>query len=307
MTVALAVSLALLASLMWAVVGHLNKFLLTKVSKQSSIESIMIFSTLIFGLVMLPASLIYTKFDIAWDWQTVGLVLAAAIIYALANYLYFQSMEVGDTTVVTALYQLVPVFSFGLAVLVFNETFSASQIVGGLIIIISAILISVDTKNLKLSHVSRQVLWQMGLVGLLFAAYYKLISIASADIGYGSTINIFHASFIIIGLVLWLRPRYRQSFVDLVKQNGRIFVSLNIVNEILNALAVILTNYVILFLPIAIVNTLNGFQAAFVLIIGLIGAKFWPKTFDDQNTTTVIFQKTIFILTSIAGLLLLLR
>ena len=57
-------------------------------------------------------------------------------------------------------------------------------------------------------------------------------------------------------------------------------------------------------IPLALANVLNGFQGAFVFILGAIGTKFLPKYFKENMNKKVVIQKVSCIILSIIGLII---
>jgi drug/metabolite transporter (DMT)-like permease len=297
----LAVAAVFIGSLLFAVGNHTDKFLVDKERDGSSLESVMLFSTLVAGPIMLLAMLIYAKFEIAFAPIPAALAVLAAISYTLANYFYFRALEKNDTTVVIAMTQLIPVFTFIISAVFFQEFLTTRQMIGGAIIIASAVAISTNLKDLK-NRQNYQVLGLMLLFSLFYAGFFKLFEVANKTSDYGSASVFFQFGLTLVGVFLWLRRKYRREFIKSIKQNGRVFVGLNVFNEIINAVAAQLDNWAVIFLPLAIVNTLAGFQPVFVLILGLVGAKFWPKIFQDKVSRGELIRKSFCILISLVGL-----
>ena len=71
-------------------------------------------------------------------------VLISAILYILATYFYFKALEKNDASIVVVMFQLIPVFSYMFSLIFFGERLGINEILGGLIIISSAIIISFD-------------------------------------------------------------------------------------------------------------------------------------------------------------------
>ena len=97
---------------------------------------------------------------------------------------------------------------------------------------------------------------------------------------------------------------FRTSFIKAVKNNGKRYFTLNITNEALNLIANLLVNFANVTIPLALANVLNGFQGAFVFILGVLGVKFLPKYFKESLSKKVVFQKVSCIILSIVGLII---
>jgi hypothetical protein len=108
-----------------------------------------------------------------------------------------------------------------------------------------------------------------------------------------------------MGLVLLCLKQFRTPFIKAVKKNGKRYLFLNTTNEFLNLIANLLVNYANIVLPIALVNVLNGFQGAFVFILGILGTIFFPKYIKEDLRKGIVIQKITCIILGIIGLIIL--
>jgi hypothetical protein len=81
-------------------------------------------------------------------------------------------------------------------------------------------------------------------------------------------------------------------------------VSLNVLNEAINLIANLMINFANLTIPLALVNTLSGFQGPFAFIIGAVGVVICPRIFSEELNKKVVIQKTACIILSIVGLVI---
>lgn len=79
---------------------------------------------------------------------------------------------------------------------------------------------------------------------------------------------------------------------------------MNIANEVINLIANLLVNFANVTIPLALANVLNGFQGAFVFILGVIGVKLLPKYFKENMSKKIVIQKISCIILSIIGLII---
>lgn len=80
---------ALAAPFLVTVVNYIDKFLLTKTCKESSREAMMVFSTLIAGLAMLPILLVITNGKTSPSIEVAVMSILSAVIYSLAVFSLF--------------------------------------------------------------------------------------------------------------------------------------------------------------------------------------------------------------------------
>lgn len=297
-----AVVITLLASFIWAATSHIDKYLLCKIDPAtSSIKTLMVISSLVAGGVLAPIWLIINKFQIRINISALSSIIIAVVLYLIATFLYLKALEKNDATNIIVMYQLIPVFSYILAWLIFNETLSLRQIIGGLIIISAAIIISLDF-NSNVKNGKFVALIMMAASSFLCSLYYIFFEFAMQKAEYNIVSFWYQAVLFIIGSILILIKSYRQEFLEMIRRNGKKYLALNVVNESLNLCGVLMTNFANLLIPLALVNILNGFQGGFVFIIGAIGTIFLPKVFSEDLSKKVVFQKVGCIILGIVGM-----
>ena len=299
----LAVAITIFASFLWGITNHIDKYLLNGVDESgSSLKTLLVFSTLIAGIVISPIWLIICNFSVNISNVSLICVFLAATVSVLGIYAYFKALEKNDASIVVVMFQLIPVFSYILALLFLNETLTIHQIIGSIIIILSAILITIDFE--EKNHKSKVLALVLGtLSSFLYATDFFLFDIAIRNSSYNSCAFWFQIGFLILGVFLICIKSVRTTFFKAIKNNGKKYFSLNTINEAINTIASLLAHYANLVLPVALVNVLNGFQGAFVFILGAIGVKLFPKYFTENLNKKVIFQKVGCIILSLIGLI----
>lgn len=296
------VIITIFASFLWAITNHIDKFMINGIDESgSNYKTIVIFSTLIAGLVFTPAWLIISKFSVSISILSLVCVLLASVVYILATYLYFIALNENDASIVVVMFQLIPVFSYILAYIFFKETLTMWQIIGSIIIILSAVLISFNFEE-KNDKSKFKALLLMTLSSLFYAVYFILFDNAIRNSSYNSCAFWYQIGFLLIGLFLICIKSFRTTFIKAIKSNGKKYFSFNAVNEILNLIANLLVNFANVTIPIAMANILNGFQGAFVFILGAIGIKVLPKYFKEDLSKKIVVQKVSCIVLSIVGL-----
>ena len=297
-----AVIITIFASFLWAISNHIDKFMITGIDENGcNYKTLVVFSTLIAGLVFTPAWLIISRFSVSISTLSLVSILLASVVYVLATWFYFIALNKNDASIVVVMFQLIPVFSYILAYIFFRETLTKWQIIGSIIIILSAVLISFDFEE-KNNKSKFKALLLMTLSSLFYAVYFILFDIAIRDSSYNSCAFWYQIGFLLIGLVLICIKSFRTTFIKAIKTNGKKYFSFNAVNEILNLIANLLVNFANVTIPIAMANILNGFQGAFVFILGAIGVKVLPKYFKEDISKKIVVQKVSCIALSIVGL-----
>ena len=300
----IAIILTIFASFLWGITNHIDKFMISGIDESgSSIKTLLVFSTLVAGIVLSPIWLVVNKFSVDISSISLICVLLSSFIYILATFFYFKALERNDASIVTVMFQLIPVFSYILGLIFFKENLALQQIIGSIVIILSAILISFDfeEKNNKSKWLA---LILMTLSSLFYATYFFLFDIGIRNSSYNSCAFWFQIGFLILGIILICIRSFRTTFIKAIKNNGKKYFSLNITNEVINLIANLLVNFANVTIPLALANVLNGFQGAFVFILGVIGVKLLPKYFKENMSKKIVIQKISCIILSIIGLVI---
>lgn len=298
-----AVIITLLASFLWAITNHIDKYMLCNIDNSTSnVKTLLLFSSLVAGFVLSPIWLFISKFQIQISVLSLIFIFIASFLYILATYFYFKALEKNDASIVVVMFQLIPVFSYIFSLLFFGETLNTNEIIGALIIISSAIIVSFDFG--RSSNKNKFIaLILMTLSSLLYSLYFICFDFAMRHGAYNSIAFWYQIGLLLVGIVLISIKSFRLSFIKMIKNNGKKFISLNITNEVLNLIANLMVNFANLTLPLALANTLNGFQGAFCFIIGIIGVTIFPKIFREDLNKKIVFQKIISIILGIIGLI----
>ncbi len=298
-----AVIISICASFLWGITAHIDKFMINGIDEDgSNIKTLFVFSTLIAGLVFSPIWLIISKFSVSISAISLIAILLSTLTYLLATYFYFKALDKNDASIVSVMFQMIPVFSYVLALIFFKENLTIQQIIGSIIIILSAIIISFDFEK-KNNKSKFKAFLLMILSSLFYAIYFILFDVAIRHSSYNSCAFWYQIGFLIMGIILMCIKSYRITFIKAIKNNGKTYFSLNVTNEVLNLIANLLVNFANLTIPIALANVLNGFQGIFVFLLGIVGVKFLPKYFKENLNKKVIFQKVSCIVLSVIGLI----
>jgi len=140
--------IALLPPIFWSITNHIDKYLLSKYFKGGAIGSVIIFSAAI-SLLLLPIIIIIHPAVLQTFNLSYLLIALNGTFYLLATLPYFYALEKDDASLTVPLFQMIPVFSFVLGYIFLKETLNTTQIVGGLVILVSSIFISLNISDIK--------------------------------------------------------------------------------------------------------------------------------------------------------------
>jgi len=250
-------------------------------------------------------------------WPELFIDLSAGLIFMATLVFWYKALHQSEATrVVPIVGALIPIFSFLLSAIFLGESLSERQLLAFIILIIGGILISI--KNTRFYEVKAVVDRMKNIYGhtfggvhaelqstrrlfinsiisaFFFAAYYVLIKyIYTTQPFIGSFVWSRFGSFIGAMLILTV-PAWRRlisgSKKQTAKTNNVIFF---LFVRALAAGAFILLNYAISLGNVALINSLQGVQYIFLIVIVLFLSSKFPKILKEELGGGVLMQKII--------------
>ncbi|MDD3475071.1 MAG: EamA family transporter [Candidatus Dojkabacteria bacterium] len=295
--------LTIVATLFWSIGNYIDKYFVSKLFKGSSIGALMIYSSLVIGILVLPIFYILTKGNIYLPEISILFLWLSALAYFVANYYYFLALSKTETTIAIAVFQLLPVFSYMLGLIFLEESLTLNQIIGSLVVIMSSIFISIDFKDTDKKGQLKNF-FIMFLSTFFYALSFFLFKFVTIDASFYLTAFWEYVGYIVFGLILLVFfPKARRHFVTTIRENGTKIVGLNILNEIINIIPKILMNYATLLAPLALVWSVNGVQPMFVFILGILLTLYMPKYFNEDISQKRLLKNSIWVIVGISGIL----
>ncbi len=134
--------LAFSAPVLWAVSTHIDKYLVERFFKNSSVGVLLIFTALT-GIVPLPFIALLQPGVFAIAHVAMAVIAFAGVLYMSAMYFYLGALQHEEASVVSPLFQAAPLFAYGLAYFLLGERLTPIQLLGGGLIVASALTVSV--------------------------------------------------------------------------------------------------------------------------------------------------------------------
>jgi len=300
-----------------------DKFLLSKKVHSSIIYAFFVGIWSIFNFAILPLD--------PWvpSSRELGMDLLAGLLFLATLIFWYKALHQSEATrVVPIVGALVPIFSFFFSFIFLGETLSERQLLAFLILIHGGILISVKQTKFYLFrqvaermrnlfgntlggiHASyrptQRLILNSTVSALFFAAYYVMIKyIYMTQPFIGGFVWSRLGSFFGVIMMLFV-PRWRVMIVEHRKSGGgtgNIFFFLSV--RLLAALAFIILNWAISLGNVALINSLQGVQYLFLILIVLFLSSRYPKILQEELGGGVILQKAIGTTLVITGLYML--
>jgi len=293
--------IGLLPPALWSITNHLDKYLISKYFKGGGVGALMVFSSLI-GLLLLPFIIIFHPEVLSVNPVNASLIAINGFLYILAVLPYFYALGKDEASIAVPLFQLIPVFSYVLAYFVLGETLQNNQLIGGTLIVLGAIGISLELNDGKKIKLKTDVFWLMMLSSVLFALNFLFFKYFALQETFWTTSFWEYVGFAVFAVILmvFVKP-YRKEFISVMKQNSLPVLGLNGFNEVVNIIAKASFNFASLLAPITTIWIVNGFQPFFVLGYGVLLTIFFPHISKENISRKHLTQKLIAILIMLVG------
>jgi uncharacterized membrane protein len=290
--------LAGIAAFLWSLVNIIDKALIERFCKIEGTGALLILSAL-FPAVLLPISYFFAEQSIIVSFHDVAILIFSGFLVVAWIALYFNALLDDDVSVVMPMMQLVPVFAFIFGYLLLNELPSGAMLLAGLVIVIGSLVLSIEQTT---GTIKKRLLVSMIAVSAIIALMNTLFKFVTVAENFWVSVFWHTLGIVIVGVVLYLfHSSYRCQFHQFIKSNWGIGLSLNAVNESLTLGGDLLFAYAILLAPLALVQTMEGYQPLFVFLMGLIITKISPNILNENVTKPIIIQKGIGIALVIVG------
>lgn len=293
--------IALLGPLLWSISNHIDKFLLGKHFKGVGKEALILYSTL-FGLVVLPIAYFFDSNVLSIKFTGALVLIFAGCLNALTIYLYLYALENDEASIVVPFFQMIPVFAFILGFFILGEVLSVSQMVGSLVVILGAGVLSLEIGELQKIKFRKKIVLIMFGSSLSFAIYETLFKAIAVDSGFWVSTFWQYVGLFVFGSVLFLsKQKYRNDFLYLIKKHNWKFFFINVINESLTIVGNSFYNFALLLAPIALIMTTNGYQPILVFVEGIILTLFFPKISKENVSLKHLAHKILAILIVFMG------
>ena len=289
--------IAIWAPLLWAFSNHIDKYLITKYGMNIGISGIITFSSLCSIFIVILSFLINQNI-FSLPFVSILKLFTSGILYSFAVLFYIKALSKDEASIVTPIFQLVPVIAFILGYIFLGEFLNTNQIIGGLIVIVGAVLISIDLSSFKFN---KKVFLTMLFSSFLFATYQLFFKNGAGDEFW---VAIFWQSIgsFTVGLLFLTLKNYRKNFLLIIKNNSYELIQLSLLVEIVTMGGNLLIEKAVLLAPaIALVLLVESFQSVFVFVLGVIFTITISSFSKESLDKKTIIKKVVSILIILIG------
>lgn len=274
--------IALLGPLAWSISNHLDKYLLSKHLHGTSKEALALYSTLV-GILVLPiACLLEAKiFDV--NFSQILILIFSGVFSSIGIYLYLCALENEEASLVVPFFQAIPVLGLIFGYVILGELLSITQLTGCAIVILGAIILSLEITEIKRVTFKRKMFLLMLSSAFYYAAYEALFKFGAGNANFWIATFWQYFGLFIFGLIIFVSSsKYREDFTLLLRRHNWKLFSINITNEGLTILGNTAYNFALLLAPLGLVMTTTSYQPVFVFIEGVLLTIFFPHITEEK-------------------------
>lgn len=293
--------IALGAPFLWAFVNIVDKYLVEKYSTgHHDSGGLIIFSSLI-GILIAGGIAIFTNNIFGIPVSDKLLLILCGFLTIIWFILYLYALEIEEISAIAPWFVIVPVFGYIFGYLFLGETLTIQQIIGSVIVLLGVFLISIDFTGEKRKIKIKPALYMLcaSIMIAISGVIFKYVTVGG-DFWVSSFWEYLGMGTIGILIFLFI-PKIRKEFIHMNKKGGFKIFTLNMGSEFTSTIASLLTNFALLLAPVTMVYLIGSFQPAILLLLTILGTKFFPKIISENLHHKILIPKTIAIIAILVG------
>lgn len=299
---------ALGAPILWALVNVTDQYLVkTSDKKNHPVGSLVIFSSLI-GIFVAIFIYVFTHGSISISGKGELILILTGVINAVCIILYLTALSIEDLTTVYPWILTIPFFSYLFGYIFLGENLSSIQIIGGSIICLGGLIISLEQEQLYLGKIKFRKLTTLYMLttAILAALGSILFKFVAEDTSFWASSFWEYTGLAITGVMIFIFiKRFRLGFFSMLKKGGKKIFALNATSELFTVIGNLLFRFATLLAPVALVSLVEPIQSVLVFIFALFGTIFFPKIIKEDISKRVLLHKLTAILIMFLGSFLL--
>jgi len=267
----------------------LDKYLVERFFKASDVAIMVLFTALVVVLA-LPIIWYFEPTVLNPGFGSIALIVLAGILYMTGMLFYLRALQSEEASVVAPFFQTGPLFGYVLAYLVLGETLSPRQMLGGVLIIVGALFVSIRLgQSMKMFKTRLAIL--MVACGFIMALSSLIFKVFALKVEFWTTTFWMFVGEGIFGVALLMIPSYRRQFIALLRTNTAALLSINASNELINLGGGLGNRYALLFAPLSIVQAIGSTTTLFVFAFGIVLSVFLPGLGREDLSGRELAQK----------------
>lgn len=279
------VFLSLLAPLFWALSNFIDKYILEKHTK--NLFDYMFFSTITSWLFFIVITLFIGIPEINW-YFLIPISTGVMLIYSYG--FYGKALEQSETSSLVLLFSLIPLITVFLAFIFLGQTLSLREIVGSMIVLFGAVVVSFE----KSKGVVTKGLGMILIAIIIWSAVNILVAYGLTKMSFWDYFILENLGSALAGVVLLVIPSMRQQVIEGIKTAGiqKYFWffwnnSLDFLGQMSIKKALSLTS------AVGLVAVITQVQSFYAILIGVLLTLLVPQIMKEDITVPTLLKKSI--------------
>lgn len=286
---------------LWALSTHVDKYLVERYFKRSSVAVLLVFTALI-GLLVLPVVGLLDRAALAPGLRPALAVSCSGLLYMTGMYFYLKALQQEEASVVAPFFQASPLFAYFLGLMVLGEHLTGQQLAGGGLIVLGGVLLSLDSG--KRRRFRLRLLLLMLSAALALAVSSVIFKAVAEDTAFWTSAFWTYVGEALFGLGVLALPAMRREFFALFKRHPGAVTGVNAANELINLGGNLGARYALLLAPLSLVQAISGTTTLFVFGFGVLLTLFLPRYGREDLSSRNLIQKGASALLITAGVAL---
>lgn len=273
---------------LWAISTHFDKYLVERYFKHSNVAILLLFTGLT-GLAAMPVIGFFNPGALALPLSTAGPMTLAGLLMMTGLFFYLWALQGEEASVVIPFSQASPLFGYGLAYFVLGEVLTPTQMIGGALIVIGALAISVDLK--AGFRFKAKVAGLMLVCALAMALSWLIFKVFAIRTDFWPTTFWMFFGQAMFGAGLLAIPPIRREFVTMFRANPLPVLGINAANELINLGGSLGSRYALMLAPLSLVQAVTGTTSIFVYAFGVLITFVAPRLGREDVSARNLIQK----------------
>lgn len=283
--------IALGAPFLWGLANMTDKYLVHNYVRHSP-GALVLYSSLV-GWVVAFLIAIFGADYLTLTNSNIFLLILVGALGVLSIIFYFFAVAIEDISSIALWMLTIPVFGYIVSYFLLGENLTPRQILGAVIILVGAAILSIDFREVKLIFKGKVAMWMI-LSCLLYAFNGAVFKFAAEKSNFWGASFWEYLGLGLGGVIVFLfTPTYRSDFLTNIRNHGLRLIFLNMRNEATTIAGNLLTNFALLLAPVAMVYLVGTFQPIIVLFYAFVSTKFFPHIVEESFSKVVLAPKIV--------------
>ncbi|MDQ3245101.1 MAG: EamA family transporter [bacterium] len=293
---------ALIGPLLWAVVNHIDKYMLFKYFKQRGVESLLVFSCLS-SVLVLPIIVYFFHGEIFnVSLFSFLILLSIGFLSAIGFYFYLKAVDLEEISIVIPLFQLLPIFTYFLGYFILGESLNTQQIFASLLIMLGAFVLSLELDIDRTVLFKRKAFFLVAISSLCYALNDVLFKKVALVESFWISVFWQYLGLFLFGLFLVVfYKKFRKAFRYMFVSFNTKTLLLNLLSEVLYMIGNLASNFAILSAPVVLVLVVGSSQPLFVFVGAIIMTIVLPKIVTERISKGHMIHRVLCIIVMLIG------